>query len=156
MQTFAEFSISQLDKIPKENAYAIMQSERDGPLRDSISVAVILQLQKRNMMTSRCILKSSCKWDDLVWTDNSCGAPHSAFSHAENIDKSPNALYWEESMFYSIERFFADDRWVVGTLDRDADKTQCQSIFDYIGGGPMFYDAGKHYVKQAIERYIGQ
>jgi hypothetical protein len=152
LQTFAAYSVAQLDKIPTSVQYAVIHSDFDGPARDAVSTAVVSQLQSRGIIASKCRYELKCPIDQLDFSNNLCGVPHSSFSRAEAKNTKPNVLYWEENLFQNVKDFFNGVTASVGFVGQEPG-TYCLPTSNTVGFGPQFDNMGPRYLMNAKKRF---
>lgn len=156
LQTFSEFAVSRIQRVPAGITVAIVQSDKDGPVRASLNAAVLAQLTLQDVQVSECHYAMICSWDNIYPEDNSCGAPHSMLSHDENIVKSPFALYWEADVFLRARRFFGgSDGFPLAASSKTIDISKCNGSRRPLLLGEAYQYIGPRYVKSAIENFRG-
>jgi hypothetical protein len=152
LQAFAEYSMAQLDRIPTSVKYAVIHSDFDGPARDSVSSAVVNRLQSRGLIASKCRYELRCPPEQIDFTNNVCGVPHSSFSRAEALYVPPQQLYWEENLFQNIKDFFNGQTASVGFFG-EPKGSFCIPTSGTVGFGPQFDNMGAKYIQNAMRRF---
>jgi hypothetical protein len=152
LHAFAQFSIANLDSIPKTTKFAVIHSDLDGPSRDSVSSAVVSHLQSKGLIASKCRYELKCPIEKIAFGQNTCGVPHSSFSRAEAVQTAPYEIYWERDLFQNILNFFQGITASVGSIGETIG-SYCGPVSDTAGFGPEFDIMGPKYIQQSIRRF---
>jgi hypothetical protein len=154
LQSFSEFALGKSNLVSQDVRIGIVQSDRDGPVRTSVSIALARYLQTRGITTSMCRFKNICTPETIDHENNICGAPHSVFSRVENMVKRPYEMYWERSLFNSVQDYILDKhKSHLGNFSGDIDISQCVESYEPLTDMHIFNDIGTKYVSKALEIY---
>ncbi|KAJ3094776.1 hypothetical protein HDU97_007609 [Phlyctochytrium planicorne] len=107
---------------------ALITTERDGPVRNGLSYSAASVYSAKNNVATMCMYgrAKGCANSGLLKGDNECGTPHSAFSHAEQMNTAPFELYWEKNMFDNILSVLKGAK-SIGAANFD-DRSTCTAI----------------------------
>ncbi|KAJ2988229.1 hypothetical protein HDV02_005691 [Globomyces sp. JEL0801] len=152
MQAFIAFTVGNLEHFPASVAYANIHSDIDGASRDSVAFAVTQKLASQGSVTTRCRYQLGCTFDKLSLADNTCGVPHSSFSHAEALVNAPFNLYWESDLLQNTLKFVGGSNRIGSGLTTDSGV--CMTTTTQIGYGGQFDQVGPKYLKECKDRYF--
>lgn len=152
LQSFTSYLLGNLDRISPSVQVKSIQSDLEGGVRDSISVAL-----SNKLGGTRCSFPVKCTPNEISLNKetqrNDCGAPHSLFSEVEALATPPFKMYWQESLFDSITQGLGTNPGI-GQESRDVnDIAKCIPKQETLGWGFEFDKIGTAFLHNCVAKY---
>ena len=150
LDAFLQLSLSRMDKMKPDLIYNNINTDLDGFLRDSVTVAITKRLAKNGIKTSRCHYPNMCTMKEYFQdhSDNRCGVPHACF---EGYD--PSKVVWRNNLHGNLRQFL--EIGTVGVENGNGDANVCEYASETLNGGAVFDKLGPSYLDNSLKAFEG-
>ena len=148
LEAFAQLSLAQISELKKSLIFGNMNTDVDGFLRDSVTVAMTKKIASTGIKTSRCRYPIGCT-SAAYLEDHSeyrCGVPHPCFA-----TYGPGRVFWMDNLHSNLKQFLLNG--TVGQRNPKNDMGVCKMANETVGAGEMFDEMGPKYLAQSYRNF---